>query len=174
MMFLPRDSSYRLSRISRFRSLFVFFKCPVCLFSLLFLPLSLSFASDDPFTGPANWGGTGLMEIPTARVMKESGFRLGASQIQPYRYYYGVLAPVKGLEIGGKITEIMGVPGFNPGDPYGDYKDKSIDLKYQFLPEGKYMPALALGIFDPQGTALYRSQFIVASKQIYPFDFTLG
>jgi hypothetical protein len=27
---------------------------------------------------------------------------------------------------------------------------------------------------DPQGTRLYSSQYLVASKQIYPFDFTLG
>jgi hypothetical protein len=56
----------------------------------------------------------------------------------------------------------------------GDYKDKAIDLKVQFYPEGKYMPALALGIMDPYGTRIYPSQYIAASKQIYPFDFTIG
>ncbi len=60
-------------------------------------------------------------------------------------------------------------------DPeYGNFKDKAIDLKYQFLSEGKYMPALAIGIMDPHGTRVYPSQYIVASKQIYPFDFTIG
>ena len=50
------------------------------------------------------------MEIPTARVMRENSFRIGASQIKPYRYYYGAVSPVKGLEIDGRITEITGVP----------------------------------------------------------------
>ena len=36
------------------------------------------------------------------------------------------------------------------------------------------MPALAIGFNDPHGTRLYPSQYIVASKQIYPFDFTIG
>ena len=142
---------------------------------LIFLSsLSVSFASDGPFTSPSNWGTTGLMEIPTARIIKENSFRLGISQIKPYRYYYGTISPYKGLEIGGRITEVIGVPGFEPGSPYGNYKDKAFDFKYQFIPEGKYFPAMAVGISDPHGTRLYSSQYLVASKQIYPFDFTLG
>lgn len=113
------------------------------------------------------------MEIPTARVIRENSYRLGFSQIKPYRYYYGAISPLKGLEIDGRITEVLGVQGL--ADPqYGNYKDKAIDLKYQFISEGKYMPALAIGMMDPHGTRVYPSQYIVASKQIFPFDFTLG
>ena len=113
------------------------------------------------------------MEDPTARVMKEDTFRIGAGQVYPYRYYYGAMGLFKGLEIDGKVTEIMGVKS-GLGSSYGDYKDKSMDLKYQFLSEGMYVPALALGIRDPTGNRLYTGQYLVASKQIYPFDFTLG
>jgi len=113
------------------------------------------------------------MEIPTARVMRVNSYRIGASMVHPYRYYYGTISPLKGLEIDGRITEVLGIQGLaNPA--YGNFKDKAVDLKYQFLPEGKYMPALAIGIMDPHGTRIYPSQYIVASKQIYPFDFTLG
>jgi hypothetical protein len=142
------------------------------LFILFCLPITPSFAADEPFTGPANWGGTGLMETPTARVLKEGRFRIGASQIDPYRYYYGAVSPLKGLEIGGRITEVLDVPALMAG--YGNYKDKSVDLKYQFLPEGKWWPAIAVGLMDPHGTRVYPSQYIVMSKQIYPFDFTVG
>ncbi len=128
---------------------------------------------DEPFSYPANWGGTGLMEIPSARIMREDSYRIGFSQIMPYRYYYGAITPLKGLEIDGRITEVSGVQGL--ADPaYGNYKDKALDFKYQFLSEGKYLPALAIGIMDPHGTRVYPSQYIVASKQIYPFDFTIG
>ena len=136
-----------------------------------------AFAADEPFTGPANSGGTGLMEIPSARVMRKNAFRIGISQIDPYRYYYGAMSPVTGLEIGGKMTEILGTE-VAAGDPnwqgYGNNKDKSVAFKYQFLPEGKWLPAVALGVDDPHGTRLYPSQYLVASKQIYPFDFTIG
>jgi len=137
----------------------------------------MAFAGDAPFDGPANWGGTGLMETPTARVLKEGRFRIGVSQMDPYRYYYGAISPLKGLEVDGKVTEILGVT-VNPSNPtwqgYGNYKDKAVDLKYQFVPEGKYHPAIALGIMDPHGTRVYPSQYIAASKQIFPFDFTIG
>jgi len=142
------------------------------LFSLHFTP---AFASDEPFTYPSNWGGTGLMEIPTARLIKENTYRIGISQIEPYRIFYGAISPIKGLEIDGRITEILGTETTNPGwQNYGNYKDKSIDFKYQLIPEGKYMPAIALGIMDPHGTRIYSSQYVALSKQIYPFDFTIG
>ena len=104
--------------------------------------------------------------------MQEGGYRVGVSNIDPYRYYYGAISPVKGLEIDGRITEVLGVPALTAG--YGNTKDKAIDLKYQLCEEGKYRPAIALGIMDPHGTRKYASQYLVASKQLYPFDFTIG
>jgi hypothetical protein len=129
-------------------------------------------ASDEPFTYPANWGGTGLMEIPTARIMKVNSLRIGGGQVYPYRYFYGAISPLKGLEIDGRITEELDVPSGLVDQKH--FKDKAIDLKYQFLPEGKYMPAIALGLMDSHGTRIFPSQYVVASKQIYPFDFTIG
>ena len=117
------------------------------------------------------------MEIPTARVMRENSWRFGISQVHPARTYYGAISPFKGLEIDGRVTEILGTSDEVEKDTfegYGNNKDKSADLKFQFIPEGKYVPALAVGIMDPSGTRLLASQYIVASKQIFPFDFTLG
>ncbi len=131
-------------------------------------------AGDFPFTYPSNLGLTGLMETPTARVMKENRYRVGASIVDPYTQYYGTIGIFPRIEVNGRVTEVSGVPGFTEGSPYGDYKDKAVDLKFQFLREGKLTPALALVIMDPHGTRLYSSQALVASKQIYPFDFTIG
>ncbi|MBI5683284.1 MAG: YjbH domain-containing protein, partial [Deltaproteobacteria bacterium] len=96
----------------------------------------------------------------------------GVSQIKPYRYYYMGVSPLKGLEIDGRITEVIDIPALTSG--YGNYKDKAIDLKYQLIRESKYLPAFAIGIMDPHGTRVYSSQYLAASKQIYPFDFTIG
>ena len=116
------------------------------------------------------------METPTARVLEAGKFRVGASYVDPYIFYYGAVSPIKGLEIDGRITEILDTD--TSSDPtwadYGNYKDKAFDIKYQFLPEGKYTPALAFGIMDPHGTRIYTGQYLVASKQIFPFDFTIG
>lgn len=134
-------------------------------------------AKDQEFINPANYGGTGIMEIPSARFLEENHARLGIAHIPPYRHFYGAFSPLKGIEIDGRFTEILDVP-VNPGDPtwrkYGNYKDKVADIKFRLLRERKYLPAFALGIMDPHGTRIFSAQYIVASKQIYPFDFTLG
>jgi len=127
---------------------------------------------DAPFTAPSNWGGTGLLETPTARMMEEGAYRVGVSNIDPYWYYYGTLSLLENLEVNGRITKVEGIPALTAN--YGDTKDKAVDIKYRLWKEGKYRPALAVGIMDPHGTRLYAAQYLVASKQIYPFDFTIG
>ncbi|MCX7816967.1 MAG: YjbH domain-containing protein [Syntrophales bacterium] len=134
-------------------------------------------AKDTEFITPANYGGTGIMETPTARFLEENHARLGFTHIPPYRNFYGAFSPLKGIEIDGRFTEILDVP-VNPGDPtwrnYGNYKDKVADIKFRLLREKKYLPAIAVGIMDPHGTRIFSAQYVVASKQIYPLDFTLG
>ena len=145
------------------------------IFFVLFILLpDAVWAGEEPFVTPSNWGGTGIMETPTARVLKEGQFRFGVGLAEPYRHYYGAISPFKGIEIDGRFTEIADV--YDTGLPlsYGAYKDKVADIKYRFLPEMKYFPAIAIGLYDPHGTRKYGSQFIVASKQLYPFDFTIG
>jgi hypothetical protein len=102
--------------------------------------------------------------------------RVGFSMEDPYRKYYLTYGIFPNIEFNGLITEILGAPGFpSAADTgYGYYKDKAFDFKFQFLNESKYLPAMALGINDPYGTALYPSEYLVASKEIYPFDFTVG
>jgi hypothetical protein len=155
-------------------------KCVLCFLLLYFLtwiaPLSAK-AFDNFLHSANNYGVTGLMSIPTARVMKEDTYRIGISRISPYVHYYLTFSPLKGLEINALVTEILGYPGFhNPNESnYGSYKDKSIDIKYQIQKEGKYMPAIAIGFLDPYGQERrYSAQYLAFSKQIYPFDFTVG
>lgn len=155
----------------------VFKKIPFLAIFFVFRFYSNVYCNDFPFYTPSNIGTSGLMEIPSARTIKENSYTFGISQIEPYRYFYVVFSPLKDLEITGRITEILDVPA-SKNDPkwkgYGNYKDKAIDLKYKFIQESKFLPAVSIGIMDPHGTRLYSSQYIVASKQIYPFDFTLG
>jgi len=59
--------------------------------AVFLLPASIASADDFPFTYPSNTGLTGLMETPTARVMQENRYRIGASFVDPYRIYYGTI-----------------------------------------------------------------------------------
>ncbi len=133
-------------------------------------------AGDAPFTSPSNSGLTGLLDTPTARVMPVNSLRAGGTRIDPYRYYFLGVSPFRWLEVSGRLTEVAGVRAFTnlSGSSYGNFKDKAVDIKVQLLPEGKYTPAFAAVVMDPHGTRIYPAQALVASKQVFPFDFTVG
>jgi hypothetical protein len=127
-------------------------------------------AGEDPFAGPNNFGMTGLLETPTARILRENRYRLGATQVHPYRYYFGTVGLFDRLEVNGRINEALGIQTKTGSSS----KDKAVDAKFRLLREGKYVPAVAVAVSDPHGTRVYASQAIVASKEIFPFDFSLG
>ncbi len=146
-----------------------------CLFFLGAVYAPVVFGGDRPFNNAANWGGTGLLEIPNARVLEDGVLRMGYAEAIPYRWYAGGIGIFPGLELSGRFTELTNVSADKYGAPgYGNYKDKAFDLKYQLLPESKKFPALAVGIHDFHGTRLFPAKYLVASRQIFPFDFTLG
>lgn len=130
-------------------------------------------ADDRPFNHAANWGGTGLLEIPSARVLEDGVARVGYAQALPYRWIAGGMGVFPGLEISGRYTEISNIES-GLGPDFGANKDKAVDLKYQLLPESKWIPAIALGLHDLQGTKLFEAQYLAVNRQIYPLDFTFG
>jgi hypothetical protein len=132
-------------------------------------PRALS-AGYEPFSRPNNFGVTGLLETPTARVMPENRYRLGVTQVHPYRYYFGTVGLFDRFEVNGRVNEALGIPTKTGSSS----KDKAFDFKLQFLKEKTYLPALAIVISDPHGTRVYASQAIVASKEIFPFDLSFG
>jgi hypothetical protein len=132
-----------------------------------------AFSRDDPFDNEANWGGTGLMEIPTARVLPDGTVRFGVGQALPFRWYTAGMGIFPGLELTGRLTEITNISS-GLGPAYGANKDKAFDLKYQVIPESKWLPAIALGLNDFFGTQQFEAKYIAVSRQIFPFDFSLG
>ena len=128
---------------------------------------------DRPFDNAANWGGTGLLEIPTARVLGDGEIRFGYAEADPYRWYAGGMGVFKWLEVSGSYTEVKNIPS-GLGSAYGANKDKALGLKVQLLPESRRFPAIAIGWYDFHGTQLYESQYLVLSRQIFPLDFTIG
>lgn len=56
-----------------------------------------------------------------------------------------------------------------------DTFDRSFDLRYRFIDEGRYRPAVAVGLRDIIGTGLYSSEYLVATKHLTPrLTFTGG
>ena len=112
------------------------------------------------------------MEIPTARVIPDGIIRTGYAEARPYKWFTNAMGVFPGLEFSFRLTEMTNTTALS--DEYGSNKDKALDFKYQLLPESKHFPALAVGFHDIHGTKKFPAKYITASRQIYPFDFTLG
>ncbi len=56
-----------------------------------------------------------------------------------------------------------------------DTFDRSFDLRYRLIDEGRLRPAISIGLQDMIGTGIYSSEYIVATKQVTPtFGLTGG
>ena len=57
----------------------------------------------------------------------------------------------------------VGIQNFNTGG-FETYRDRSFDVRYLAFREGKYRPAVTIGLQDFAGTGIYASEYIVATK----------
>ncbi|KNG93715.1 YjbH domain-containing protein [Pseudaestuariivita atlantica] len=55
-----------------------------------------------------------------------------------------------------------------PGAVNGNFFDRSFDIRYQVLKEGRYWPSVVVGLQDFIGTGLLGGEYIVATKEVVP------
>ncbi len=127
----------------------------------------------DPAIG--NHGGVGLLQTPNARFLADGGMVVGYSSVHPYNRGFLTIQGLPWLEGTLRYTEIVNRL-FGPQSFSGDQtlKDKGIDLKIRLSKESVSWPALAIGLRDIGGTALFGGEYIVASKRYFNFDFSAG
>ncbi|GGD34894.1 membrane protein [Malaciobacter pacificus] len=119
-------------------------------------------------------GNTGIIETPNARIMPDWSMRMFLNQDQPFTYFGFTATPLPFLEANFHVTRISGVTGFGSNYGYGNYKDKSFNLKLLLQEETELLPSVVFGLDDFWGTALYSSKYVALGKEIGYFDFTLG
>ena len=103
-----------------------------------------------PFkTGPtsSNYGLTGLLETPNARMMPEGQLKFIFSSSFPNEFTAITASPFPWMEASYRYTEIKnkkysGDPSFSGNQTW---KDKGFDLKLRLLDESYYTPSLAVG-----------------------------
>src|SRR5690606_6090201 len=140
--------------------------------SLLSLAICGGLHAEVPAT-QNDWGGTGLLQTPTARMAEEGEFAFTVSHTSPYTRYNVSMQPFPWLEGTYRYTNVAGVLyGSIAGDQ--NYKDKSIDFKIRLWDEGRWLPAVAVGAQDLGGTGLFSSEYLVASKRFGQIDASLG
>lgn len=119
----------------------------------------------------ADFGGEGLLDVPTARFKEDGALTLGTVQQDTEDIYSVSYQATPWLE--GTFRYII----FNPGGAQGssdELRDRSFDLKLQLLAEKPFRPALALGLRDFLGTGVLSSEYLVASKRFGRLDLTAG
>ena len=115
------------------------------------------------------------MQNPTARFAPDGEMLFGMSSVSPNNRYFITLQALPRLEATVKYTEITNRL-YGPASLSGDQtlKDKSFDAKLLLIEEGSVLPQIALGLRDFGGTGLYSSEYIVANRRWYDFDFSFG
>ncbi|WP_374536435.1 YjbH domain-containing protein [Chitinimonas taiwanensis] len=119
-------------------------------------------------------GQRGFIQMPDARTGEEGSWRMGFAVQSPYRALWTSASLMPWLEVSARFTRISDVEGFANNSQYGDYGDKAFAAKLQLLDERYWQPALAVGIDDFEGTGLFSSHYVVASKQIGDADLSIG
>ncbi|PNH80309.1 YjbH domain-containing protein [Vibrio diazotrophicus] len=143
---------------------------------------SLSPAIADDFSYPAfkysqtDFGGTGLMQMPSARMMPEGELRFGTNHSEDYIHYNASLQLFPWLETTIRYSQVSSLLYSGNESFSGDtkYTDKSIDAKIRFWQETYWLPEMSIGFQDFGGTGLFDGEYVVASKNLGAFDVTMG
>lgn len=131
---------------------------------------------DFPGVSQSDFGGVGLLEMPTARMGKTGEFSASYRDNEEYRRYAISLQLIDWLEATIRYTDVRTQLYSEDKSFSGDqtYKDKGFDLKSRVWQESYWLPQVSVGLRDIAGTGLFDSEYLAASKRAGPFDFTLG
>ena len=151
---------------------------------LIFFTLCVNYLSaniDDYFPysvkpTSSNYGITGILETPNARMMQEGALRLTFSSSFPNEFTTITASPFSWLEASYRYTEIKNKlysrdPGYSGNQTW---KDKGFDLKIRLLEETNYFPSVAVGFIDIAGTGTFASEYLVFTKSFGNFDISTG
>jgi membrane-associated phospholipid phosphatase len=114
-------------------------------------------------------GQSGYINMPNASVEADGTFSLGYGYDNPYGSLWATATVLPFLQVTGRYVSINGIPGFTNvegeyGSQYGRYKDKVVDAKARLWQESRWLPSVAVGATDLQGTVLFKGQYVVATK----------
>lgn len=133
-----------------------------------YLPLNTGYSS-------SNFGGTGLIVAPSARLQEEGTLKFGLSSFYPFEVTAIAATPFPWMEAVFRYTEIKNEK-YGPASYSGNQtnKDKGFDFKFRLKEEGKFMPSIALGFRDLAGASRFSTEYLVASKRFNNLDITAG
>ena len=127
----------------------------------------MAHAEDAPVRN--DYGGPGIIEMPSARMAPDGALSIGASYLRNIQHYNFSFQALPWLEADFRYS---GLSHFASNFPV--YYDRSFAFKARLWDETTILPAVALGINDIVGTGIYSGEYLVASKSLGDFDASLG
>ena len=117
-----------------------------------------------PATVASDYGTTGLIDTPTARMKSDGTFSTTAAFDGRHRQFAITYQATPWLEGTFRYT------GF---DNFFHW-DRNYEFKARLWDEDYYLPAVAIGIRDLVGTGVFGSEYVVASRRFGRTDVSLG
>jgi len=138
--------------------LYRFYRASTC-FALLCLFAGMPVQASD-------FGTTGLIDVPTARMKADGSLTLTAAYDQRYKQAALTYQALPWLEMTYRYS------GFE-----NEFRwDRNYEVKGLLWEEGEqgYLPQVAVGVRDLIGTGVFGSEYVVASKRFGQLDVSLG
>lgn len=106
------------------------------------------------------YGATGLIDMPTAQSQPDGELSTTTS------FFGGISRNTLTFQITPRLSGSFRYAITNDWNFGGfpTYYDRSFDLRWQFLDEGPWWPALAVGLQDFVGTGIYGGEYVVATR----------
>lgn len=109
------------------------------------------------------FGMPGLIDMPTAESMVDADLATTVAVTEDQNRFTLSFQILPRLTGAFRYSRIANFRGTGEG-----LFDRSFDLHYRFLDEGRIRPALAVGLRDFAGTGVFSSEYVVASKTLAP------
>ncbi|CUH80783.1 hypothetical protein TRM7557_03071 [Tritonibacter multivorans] len=106
------------------------------------------------------YGAPGLVDMPSAEMFPDAQFVTSVASFAGqtrYSLQFQALPWVTGA-FRYSVIKDRNLFGF------GDYYDRNFDVRFRLLKEGRYRPAVALGLQDFAGTGIFGGEYLVATK----------
>lgn len=103
-------------------------------------------------------GVPGMLDMPTAHPMRDADLSLSVGAFEDTirgTLHFQITPRLSG------VFRYVNLTGYGSGD---EYYDRSFDLRYLIAEEGRYWPAVTVGLQDFGGTGIYGGEYLVATK----------
>lgn len=120
-----------------------------------------------------DFGQVGIFQTPTARMHEAGTLGVTFSKVDFYNRTSFSFQPLDWFEGTLRYTKVLNT-NIAAGVTDEKFLDKGFDAKVRLIKESAFVPEISLGLVDVGGTGLFSGEYLVGSKRVNNFDFSVG